>query len=69
VHALRDAKQVDVSAGIREILESARKGCACRKSGERFDPLAGVVQVGGPRARRGSTCATASRCSVSSRST
>jgi len=46
VHALRDAKQVDVSAGHREILDLLGNGLRVPVERVRFDPLAGVVQVG-----------------------
>jgi phospholipid/cholesterol/gamma-HCH transport system permease protein len=46
VHALRDSKNVEVSAGHRETLAQIARGLSVPKEHVRFDPLAGVVQVG-----------------------
>ena len=46
VHALRGAKQLQVSAAHREILEQIGTGLRVPKESARFDLLAGVVHVG-----------------------
>jgi len=46
VRALRGATQVQMSAGHREILDQIGTGLRVPKESARFDPLAGVVQVG-----------------------
>ncbi|MFY9314892.1 MAG: ABC transporter permease [Burkholderiales bacterium] len=46
VRALRGSKQVQISAGLREILEQIESALSVPKQRERIDPLAGVVRVG-----------------------
>jgi phospholipid/cholesterol/gamma-HCH transport system permease protein len=45
-HALRNAKQVEISPGHREILRQVSQGLLVPSEHERFDPLAGVVATG-----------------------